>query len=698
MQEVMNFEVDVHSCGAEQKEKFMKKIFFGLCVSAWLTRGSCVLAQVPQLLNYQGRVAVAGTNFTGTGQFQFALVDANGTTTYWSNGVGTVALAVNKGLYAVLLGDTTVVNMAAIPVSVFTNSDVRLRVAFDGGVGLQTFTPDQRLAAVGWAFNAAQAQTALAVSADANGVVKLGTNMLALTGGTLLLNGQPLAGGGVVGSYVSSFNGMTGDVFGASMVALTATANAITNASSTSFHSVNVQTNLMIGEALINTYAPEGSERLNIWIGGGGQLSTNSGAAHNGSHNVAVGTDALLKNTLGVANVAVGTRSLYQNTSGQFNTGVGCYALSNNITGGQNSAFGANAIRFLSGNSDNNAFGCNALQFLVNGYENSAFGAHCFEYMSNGSYNTGVGVGIAGITNGNNNTLIGANILMATDVSGYVVLADGTGKQRLIFDGNGNGVISNGLTVLGALTLGSNQFVKSVTVNGVAYALDGSGNINLGTLAGGGANNTNSGLYAAVGGGYSNVASNSYATIPGGYQNVAGGQYSLAAGRQAKATNEGAFVWADSQSSDFFSTASNQMSFRVSGGLRIFTDSAATLGVQLSPNATAWTTLSDRNAKENILPVNPRAILEHLAQLPMYGWSYKADPTQRRYIGPMAQDFHAAFGLGDDDKRINGLDTDGVTLAAIQGLYAVVKEKDARIAELEKRLAELERLLKRSGN
>jgi hypothetical protein len=73
-------------------------------------------AAVPQLLNHQGRIAVAGVNFNGSGQFKFALVDATGLTTYWSNDgtnnantepTSPVTLAVTKGLYSVLLGDTT---------------------------------------------------------------------------------------------------------------------------------------------------------------------------------------------------------------------------------------------------------------------------------------------------------------------------------------------------------------------------------------------------------------------------------------------------------------------------------------------------------------------------------------------------------------------------------------------------------------
>ncbi len=118
-------------------------------------------AQVPQLVNYQGRVAVGTVNFQGTGSFRFALVNAAGTTTYWRNAADTtpadgvpdsaVSLAVNKGLYSVLLGDTSVANMGAIPASVWANPDVRLRVWFnDGANGNQLLTPDQRLAPNGY--------------------------------------------------------------------------------------------------------------------------------------------------------------------------------------------------------------------------------------------------------------------------------------------------------------------------------------------------------------------------------------------------------------------------------------------------------------------------------------------------------------------------------------------------------------------
>ena len=101
---------------------------------------------------------------------------------------------------------------------------------------------------------------------------------------------------------------------------------------------------------------------------------------------------------------------------------------------------------------------------------------------------------------------------------------------------------------------------------------------------------------------------------------------------------------------------------------------------------------SDRNAKENFKPVDPRAVLEKVAALPLSEWNYKSD-TASRHLGPMAQDFHAAFGIGPDDKHIATVDADGVALAAIQGLNQKVddrsQESGARIQKLEAENAEL---------
>jgi hypothetical protein len=85
--------------------------------------------------------------------------------------------------------------------------------------------------------------------------------------------------------------------------------------------------------------------------------------------------------------------------------------------------------------------------------------------------------------------------------------------------------------------------------------------------------------------------------------------------------------------------------------------------------ATAWLTTSDRNAKQDIAPVDAAAILEKISALPVASWSFKTEPDVK-HIGPMAQDFRAAFGLGPNDTSIATVDADGVALAAIQALAA----------------------------
>jgi hypothetical protein len=98
--------------------------------------------------------------------------------------------------------------------------------------------------------------------------------------------------------------------------------------------------------------------------------------------------------------------------------------------------------------------------------------------------------------------------------------------------------------------------------------------------------------------------------------------------------------------------------------------------------------------KDGFSPVDPQAVLAQVAELPLASWTYKKDDGAIRHIGPMAEDFHAAFGLGADDRYISDSDTVGVALAAIQGLNQVVEQKDQRIVKLESRLEELESLVR----
>src|SRR5262245_39979498 len=106
-----------------------------------------------------------------------------------------------------------------------------------------------------------------------------------------------------------------------------------------------------------------------------------------------------------------------------------------------------------------------------------------------------------------------------------------------------------------------------------------------------------------------------------------------------------------------------------------------------SADAAPSTVPSDRNLKEHFESVDPRAILAEVTRLPIARWSYKGEAV--RHLGPMAQDFAAAFGLGADDHHIFPLDATGVALAAIQGLRALAQAQQARLEVLERELAVL---------
>jgi hypothetical protein len=102
---------------------------------------------------------------------------------------------------------------------------------------------------------------------------------------------------------------------------------------------------------------------------------------------------------------------------------------------------------------------------------------------------------------------------------------------------------------------------------------------------------------------------------------------------------------------------------------------------------------SDRNLKEHFSPIDAQDILTRLATLPIETWNYKTQDSSIRHIGPMAQDFAAAFGVGEDDKHINFVDANGVAIASIQALYRMLQERDLRMAELRAELDELKRQL-----
>ena len=117
------------------------------------------------------------------------------------------------------------------------------------------------------------------------------------------------------------------------------------------------------------------------------------------------------------------------------------------------------------------------------------------------------------------------------------------------------------------------------------------------------------------------------------------------------------------------------------------------MGVLLPPGSNDWLRGSDRAVKENFVSIDPIEILDRLSQVPIDEWNLITQDPSIRHMGPVAQDFHAAFGLGESNRHISTTDADGIALAAIQGLYQIAKEKDAQIAALQEQIARLEQRL-----
>jgi trimeric autotransporter adhesin len=280
-----------------------------------------------------------------------------------------------------------------------------------------------------------------------------------------------------------------------------------------------------------------------------------------------------------------------------------------------------------------------------------------------------------------------------------------SGAGAVVGGGNQNTSSGGQATVAGGIQ--NSATAQNATVGGGSnnqstnsHATVGGGSINISggfgsTVAGGGGNRSTA-QYATIGGGSDNGSSGFNATVPGGSFNIAGGSYSFAAGRRAKANHDGSFVWADSQFADFASAANNEVSFRCLGGTRFTSGSGgANQTVSWAPGSGSWSFSSDRELKEGFEAVDGAAVLEKLAEMPISEWNYKGYP--QRHIGPMAQDFHAAFPLNESTTTLNDADLHGVALAAIQGLNSKLeqgnKDKDAEIQTLKQEIAELKKLV-----
>lgn len=454
---------------------------------------------------------------------------------------------------------------------------------------------------------------------------------------------------------------------------------------------------------------------------GGGSNNTASGAngtVGGGISNSASGTESTVGGgssnsaTDSFATVGGGSSNFADGNSASIGGGANnsVNASFGTIAGGQSNLTDGNSASIGGGstNSVNNAFG------TVGGGNHNTINADYGTIGGGGATTTANGNLVTddyGTIGGGFNNQAGDNTGAVNDKA-YATVAGGNTNTASGYGSAIGGGFTNLASGIYALVMGGNTNTASGdysaagggqnnTADGDHSTIGGgttnTANGNRSTIAGG-QSNTTAGNNSTVGGGTGNAADGLNSTVPGGNSNSATGSHSFAAGRRAKATQAGSFVWADSTDADITAPGADTFSVRANGGIYLGTDSAPTIpggtflntstGGHLTTGGT-WTNSSDRNLKANFAAVDPQEVLALVAALPITSWNYIAEGEDVRHIGPVAQDFHTAFGLGHNDVSIGTVDADGVALTAIQGLNSLLHEeiaaKDAQINALETR-------------
>ena len=486
---------------------------------------------------------------------------------------------------------------------------------------------------------------------------------------------------------------------------------ALTAGSANNLADLSVQPNVSSGAPNLiggspNNFVAGGV--IGATIGGGGATNlygfvvTNSVAANFGT--IGGGCANLIQT--GAADATIG---------GGDNNQIQASATGSTIAGGEINQIQTGAYDSTVGGGYNNLIQNNATDSTIGGGDNNQIQTGAYDStigggVDNTNYASGsmIGGGIQNqIQTGAADSTIGGGYKNSIQTNAsYSFLGGGTNNSiqtnaTASFLGGGSG---NSIQTSASASFLGGGFGNSIQASATASFLGGGfgnsiqTNASSSVLGGGGYNSIQTNAYESVicGGKY-NTNTGNFAVIPGGYQNIAGSN-SFAAGSFAQATNTGAFVWGDdSVSTPVSSTNANSWTVRASGGVRFFSNSGMTAGVILAPGGGSFANLSDRNAKEAFEPVNAQTVLDGVAALPLSTWKYKSQDASIRHIGPMAQDFKAAFGVGESDTGITTVDEDGVALAAIQGLNQKLeneaKAKDAEIESLKARLEKLEQVI-----
>jgi hypothetical protein len=516
-------------------KKAIQKMGLMLCVLA--------LAAVTQQLStaraqgtaftYQGRLNASGSLASGLYDFVFSLSNAPSGGSQVGGSVTNLAVGVTNGLFTTTLDFGTV--FAGIP------TWLAISVRTNGTGNYAGLTPLQQLTSTPYAIfanTASNVSGTVSASQLTSGMVPL-----ARLPATVVTNGAS----GV--TLTGTFNGLNGSGTGY----WNTNGNAGANPTNGVF--LGTTDNLPL-EMRVNRARALRLEPDSTGIGGPNVIGGFK------SNSVAGGVQGATIAGGGGNNTDFGSPGVPGGNSVQDNFGT--------VGGGwQNIAgdpFGANGGPTVAGGIYNSALG--DVSAIGGGWGNTANGFISF-----------IGGGEGNQASGSFSTVAGGNINQATGNNSFV----GGGYDNLAaynkFVGDGYSTVAGGYTnqALGDYSTVGGGNGNSATGDGSFVGGGGYDGVNF-------SNNLASGNASVVSGGFGNSATNNYATVPGGANNVAGGQWSFAAGQQAQATNDGSFVWADSQPAPFSSTNNDSFNVRAQGGV-YFQTAGAGVFVDGSPLA-----------------------------------------------------------------------------------------------------------------
>jgi len=181
------------------------------------------------------------------------------------------------------------------------------------------------------------------------------------------------------------------------------------------------------------------------------------------------------------------------------------------------------------------------------------------------------------------------------------------------------------------------------------------------------------------------------AAVAIGYTTTADADYSMAFGYRASTNGHtGAKVFGDASTTDSIeAVANNEFAVRAAGGYRFRTNATLTTGCNLPAGSGVFSCASSRTLKENFLGIDGEDVLARMRGIPVTTWNYVSEGSQSRHLGPIAEDFFAAFGLGTDSRAIGLLDIDGVNFAAAKALEERTRQQRTEIDALNRQVTEL---------